>query len=190
MPGVGERFIETVRQDVLALREQGPHLEHMIGLAAGLGHKATSAATDHLEMTLEDDSRTDLHAIVEEIDPALTEDLLVSFIGDLASAKLASLKAGTRFSYGKRARLHVMEAGVSVRSKRTLGSGAFPYLAVNEAVPGSVIHGRIKGMSSAPAQGGIIDLVRKWSDAQIIGVVNPSNGTPRAELEILARYTN
>jgi len=123
------------------------------------------------------------------LDEPQRTDVIGAYMADVALRRLTSAKNGRDFGHGKRARLTVTESGVT-RRRAFIEPGHNIDLRGpgRMLLEGSVIGGKISRFSSSPEIGGRIVLDHVLHSSIIHGLVDPSNGQPRVELDILAKY--
>ncbi len=186
MPGFGARNIETISQDVLKWNKLAPVLDSFYPIAEGLGDRAASATGPVIDSVEDRGNLEDLDAMIEGLEPKQRDEIVRAYLAERALRRMARIRNGTGFGYGKRARLTVNENGVTswrafyepIRNTDARGRK-------REVKPGAVIEGKISQFSSLPRAGGRL-VLRHALFSVIEGLVDPSDGQPRVELDILA----
>ena len=131
---------------------------------------------------------TDLDGLVEELDETQKDQIVRAYMARSVVARMNSDRGGTRFGQSRLGRLTVMEAGViGERKWASLSRDAEVSETGQEIEPGTVIEGIIWDFSSKPEVGGVIQLDHILRTSVIQGLVDPTNGKQRVELDILCR---
>ena len=189
IPGRGALYLEAISSDIEAWRRLANSIPDYEEYARNVGSRALGIGQSVVETSLISD---DL-AIGESLAGLLTEQeqsvISQAFISELILKSLKRLKHGRDIgSQGKRAQLTITHNGV-LRKKVFQDDGhdiQIP-LGLGLVQPGTVIEGKIKAFSSNPETGGVLRLDHRMSTSHIHGLVNPSTGEPRVNLDILGK---
>ena len=189
IPGKGAQYLDTISDDVktcLRLSNALPDYEQYV---RNVGASAIDIGQSVAETSLVSD---DL-AIGESLTGLLSEEeqsiINQAFLSKLILEGLKSLKNGRNLgSEGRLAQLTVTNNGVlRKRVHQHKDNGLRVPIGLGLVVPDTVIEGKIRQFSSKPEDGGTLRLDHRMSSSYLQGLVDPSTGNPRVNLEILSK---
>lgn len=189
MQGFGAKNLQTISNDVMRWNRWGHNLPQMEAIAEQSADQASTLAYGAIDAIFpEDGELVNLENRIEELDDSQRFEIVRAYLAKMAVGKLRGMKNGTGFGYGKRARLSINESGVT-RKRAFIEPGHNIDIRGRRRIvePGTLIEGKIASFSSHPEVGGRLMLNHALGTSIVYGLVNPSNGRPRVDLDILAR---
>lgn len=189
MTGVGEHCLGGIAEDVARWNRLGAELPALSEAAEYWQEQANDDAAPLLAMAFDgvDDIQTSLLRTTTAGGPN-PESAARALAFALATHKLEQFQRGT--SYGvwkKRARLTVLEPGVTVEGLALSFSDQIRKAPKREARPGEVFEGRIHELKSSPEEGGRVSLTTWRSALSLTGLVDIHEVEPLVKLEVFAK---
>jgi hypothetical protein len=192
MTGHGEGYLSAITRDVGLWNRWSPALPDLEQIAEETDERAEQITQGVLRRWLAGES-SDIRAEAARLEELGVNHLAESVLASAGLNKVKRLKNGTRFGEGERqARVTVKEPGVRRATSFVEELLGFDFLVRGgEVSPGTVLRGAIRSFTSSPEEGGLLTLrhgFAGWLLSDIQGLVDPSDGHHRVQLDILGQY--
>jgi hypothetical protein len=189
VPDAGQRCLDRVSQDVIIWNRYGSQLEDFKNTMDFWNAEAEPVTRLRVNDALAQGDADSLEQLVIEIALKDLRGISQAQVGEVTLSRLVELEQGTHFrAFRQRARFNVIESGVSRQvGLFDEGHGINVRLRTESLEEGRVIEGKIMDFISLPREGGNLRLEHRFLQSFTTGLVNPSNGRPRVELDILEK---
>ena len=189
MPGYGEQILGNLGQSVKNWNQYAKHQTTLQEVAENLGRNALGIAQNTLVSAMSKGKNPyDFIALAEEMQDSQKLEVIGGYLANVALERLGDSRGGEFAVVSKRARLTIVKEGVTMR---TLRKGLPPHGIASDIVGrpldiGETTEYGVKRLTNAPQVGGEL-IIGQWQFHDIQGLVDEFDGSPRVELEILAK---